>query len=460
MDEKRNNRSVERRLKEALKHDRARIQVGRISHFGLLEMSRQRIRTSVLESSTDKCPHCGGTGHIRSVASVALQVLRMIEETLLRGGTHNLVVRTRSDIAIYVLNHKRAHLRDLEDRFRITVTINADAAIGGQTPFMIERGEQVHSVEQARAIAAAQPVPAPVAEIEEEDELIAEEVEEESEEIAEQAEDADAEGEDADGEEAETAADGGEDAQGSAEGGDGGRRRRRRRRRGRRGEGRDGREGREGGAYTHETTPEHAVAPSEFAGGEETEPGEFEEADGLQGPAEARGDGERGDGERRRRRRGRRGGRRNRRDREGGERIASDMPGEHGEPREQGEHGEQGEQGTIEPELADAVADFGGPPVSHEAVPAAPEASEPPPASADARAEPAEPEAPRRRSTVREAVPFATDEGSASYVAPSAPPAPSPAATEPAPAQDAGEPQDGAAKPRRTGWWGKRVLGG
>ena len=75
MDEKRNNRTVERRLKEALKHDRARIQVGRISHFGLLEMSRQRIRTRVLESSTEKCPECGGTGHVRSVSSVALQSL-------------------------------------------------------------------------------------------------------------------------------------------------------------------------------------------------------------------------------------------------------------------------------------------------------------------------------------------------------------------------------------------------
>src|SRR6202051_4678277 len=140
MDEKRNNRAVERRLKDCLKNDRARIQVGRISHFGLLEMSRQRIRTSVLESLTDKCPHCGGTGHVRAVSSVALQVLRMIEETLLRGGTPNLLVRTRSDIAIYVLNHKRAHLRDLEERFRITITINADPALGGQTPFLIERG--------------------------------------------------------------------------------------------------------------------------------------------------------------------------------------------------------------------------------------------------------------------------------------------------------------------------------
>src|SRR5262244_3963299 len=78
MDEKRNNRAVERRLKECLRHDRARIQVGRISHFGLLEMSRQRIRTSVLESSTEKCSHCGGTGHVRSVSSVALQLLRSL----------------------------------------------------------------------------------------------------------------------------------------------------------------------------------------------------------------------------------------------------------------------------------------------------------------------------------------------------------------------------------------------
>ena len=90
MDEGRNNRTVERRMKDALKHDRARIQVGRISHFGLLEMSRQRIRTSVLESSTEKCPVCGGLGHVRSVSSVALQLLRAIEDTLNKGATHNL----------------------------------------------------------------------------------------------------------------------------------------------------------------------------------------------------------------------------------------------------------------------------------------------------------------------------------------------------------------------------------
>ncbi len=157
MDESRNNRPVERRLKESLKNDRARIQVGRISHFGLMEMSRQRIRSSVLESSTDKCPHCGGTGHVRSVSSVTLHLLRMLEEMLLKGATHNLIVRTRTEVALYVLNHKRAHLRDLESRFQITITVNADATIGAAQPFVIEKGEQVHSVEAAKAIAAQAP---------------------------------------------------------------------------------------------------------------------------------------------------------------------------------------------------------------------------------------------------------------------------------------------------------------
>ncbi|MGD9920502.1 MAG: Rne/Rng family ribonuclease, partial [Pseudorhodoplanes sp.] len=135
MDEGRNNRAVERKLKEALKSDRARIQVGRISHFGLMEMSRQRIRSSVLESSTEVCPHCGGTGHVRAVSSVALQLVRAVEETLLKGATHNLIVRSRSDVAIYVLNHKRAHLRMLEERFKISVAVNVDPSLTGHPSF-------------------------------------------------------------------------------------------------------------------------------------------------------------------------------------------------------------------------------------------------------------------------------------------------------------------------------------
>ncbi len=117
MEENKNNRAVERKLKDCLKNDRARIQVGRISHFGLLEMSRQRIRTGVLESSMTPCPHCHGTGMIRSVESVALHVLRSLEDHLLKGATHNLIVRTTTEAALYILNQKRGHLADLEARF-------------------------------------------------------------------------------------------------------------------------------------------------------------------------------------------------------------------------------------------------------------------------------------------------------------------------------------------------------
>ncbi|WP_035655248.1 ribonuclease E/G, partial [Bradyrhizobium sp. STM 3809] len=156
MDEKRNNRSVERKLSDCLRQDRARIQVGRISHFGLLEMSRQRIRASVLESSTEPCAHCGGTGHVRSVSSVALQLLRSLEEALMKGATHNLVVRTRTEVALYVLNHKRGHLRDLENSFKVSLAVIADPNVSGQQSFIIDRGEQVHTLEAAKALLAAQ----------------------------------------------------------------------------------------------------------------------------------------------------------------------------------------------------------------------------------------------------------------------------------------------------------------
>src|ERR1700747_3043523 len=90
MEESRNNRAVERRMKNALKNDRARIQVGRISHFGLLEMSRQRIRTGVLEGSTVVCPHCMGAGVVRSTSSVALHVLRVLEDALIKSSAHDM----------------------------------------------------------------------------------------------------------------------------------------------------------------------------------------------------------------------------------------------------------------------------------------------------------------------------------------------------------------------------------
>jgi len=132
MEENRNNRAVEKKMKDCLKNDRARIQVGRISHFGLLEMSRQRIRASVLESTMQPCPHCGGTGHIRSESSVALLVVRAIEEFLLKDARHHITVRTPTSTAIYVLNHKRSTLVDLETRFGLTITIEADETVRSQ----------------------------------------------------------------------------------------------------------------------------------------------------------------------------------------------------------------------------------------------------------------------------------------------------------------------------------------
>ncbi|MEP1442057.1 MAG: Rne/Rng family ribonuclease [Hyphomicrobiales bacterium] len=144
MEENRNNRAVERRLKECLRNDRARIQVGRISHFGLLEMSRQRIRASVLESTMEECPHCEGTGYIRDPASVSLHVLRAIEDHLNKGSKHNLVVRTRGSVALYVLNHKRANLMELEERFGLAITFESDESIIGEY-CTISRGERAEA---------------------------------------------------------------------------------------------------------------------------------------------------------------------------------------------------------------------------------------------------------------------------------------------------------------------------
>ena len=141
MDEHRNNRAVERRMKDALKSDRARIQVGRISHFGLLEMSRQRMRTGVLEGSSIVCPHCQGSGHVRSTASIALHVLRLIEEALLRNNNFNLFVKTRAEVALYILNQKRATLTELEQRFGVALSIDADDGLTGTTYHAIECGE-------------------------------------------------------------------------------------------------------------------------------------------------------------------------------------------------------------------------------------------------------------------------------------------------------------------------------
>jgi ribonuclease E len=291
MEENRNNRAVERKLKDCLKHDRARIQVGRISHFGLMEMSRQRIRTGVLESSTEVCPTCGGTGHMRSVSSVALHLLRALEEQLMKSAANDLIVRTRPDTALYLLNHKRAHLRDLEGRFGVVIIVQSDDTLSGQQYFVVEKGGPASGI--ANPTLARPGSEMAIESYNDADDTIEDEAEEaEPEEIS--ADDAE------DGER--------EPAQGEHHG-------RHRRRRGRRGgRGRD-----RGEKPNRDVAPRAETADDETQDGEDT--GEAQAAaDGDEAHEQAHA-GESGGqprdegGERKRRRRGRRGGRRNRRDR-------------------------------------------------------------------------------------------------------------------------------------------------
>lgn len=142
MEEKRNNRAVERRLKDALRFDRARIQLGRISHFGLMEMSRQRLRTGVLEGSTSQCPHCQGTGIIRSTESIALAVLRGLEDAITSGADTSLIATTTPAVALYILNSKRAYVTDMEMRHGFAVTIIGSERIQGAN-FTVERGAAI-----------------------------------------------------------------------------------------------------------------------------------------------------------------------------------------------------------------------------------------------------------------------------------------------------------------------------
>lgn len=129
MDVNRNNSQVERRMKEALKHDRARIQVGRISPFGLLEMSRQRLRPSLIETSSEPCPHCGGTGIRRSTESTALVVLRAIDEEGGNRRASELTVHVPTSVALYILNHKRDALAELQAKYGMLVLLANDDSL-------------------------------------------------------------------------------------------------------------------------------------------------------------------------------------------------------------------------------------------------------------------------------------------------------------------------------------------
>lgn len=129
MEQSRNIRNVERRTKDALEGDRARIQIGRISHFGLLEMSRQRLRPSLLEASSLVCAHCGGTGHVRSTESTSLHVLRAIEEEGIQGRSKEITVYVPTAVALYILNQKRAGLTQIEERYGFSVVLASDDSL-------------------------------------------------------------------------------------------------------------------------------------------------------------------------------------------------------------------------------------------------------------------------------------------------------------------------------------------
>ncbi|MET3790176.1 Rne/Rng family ribonuclease [Aquamicrobium terrae] len=265
MEESRNNRAVEKRLKEHLKNDRARIQVGRISHFGLLEMSRQRIRASVLESTMKPCPHCGGTGHVRSDSSVALMVVRAIEEFLLKDSRHHITVRTPATTALYVLNHKRSTLIELEKRFGVLVTVEADESTASQH-YVISRGA---IAEKPEGFVEIRPQTGFADDDELDDEIIVEEEDVEEAVVAQ-----------------------GDEAQGESQ-----RDRKRRRRRRRRG-GRD----REHGEQTHEAGADSLSEDADETGSDD------DEEDATSESEAAKAD----DAQSKKRRRGKRGGRRSR----------------------------------------------------------------------------------------------------------------------------------------------------
>ncbi len=281
MEEKRNNRTVERRLKEALKLDRARIQVGRISHFGLLEMSRQRLRTGVLEGSTSQCPHCQGTGIIRSVESVALAVLRGLEDAVMAGTRASLTAVTTPTVALYILNKKRAFINAMEDRHGLPIAVEGSEKMQGAN-FSIERGPapaQHHRRPEKTAVNMDWGF------------------EDEDTDIQDEAEEIDAEAD-------------ARDERSSRSDRDGDGRRRRRRRRGRRGE-RDDRES------LADNAPDDVDAHEQRARSDDADSGDDDTSDdaaAARADHDDSSDANNGDdgNQRRRRRRGRRGGRRNR----------------------------------------------------------------------------------------------------------------------------------------------------
>ena len=163
-------RKVEKAMKEALKNDRARIQVGRISSFGLMEMSRQRLRTGVLEASTRPCAHCDGTGLMRTAASAGLSALRILEDEAARGRGERICLRAGREAAVYVLNKKRAELADIEQRYGVMIEVLIDESFEGARMTVESSGPRPVAAPRAAAPMVEEADEAELDEIEAEDE--------------------------------------------------------------------------------------------------------------------------------------------------------------------------------------------------------------------------------------------------------------------------------------------------
>ena len=318
MDYSNNVRKVEKAMKDALKNDRARIQVGRISSFGLMEMSRQRLRTGVLEATTRSCPHCDGTGLVRTASSAGLSALRLIEDEAAKGRGTLIRLAASTEAAIYLLNEKRADLVEIEQRFGVTVEV---------VPEGEDEGAKM-SVSSAGPRPSQAPKFEPIIDDDEDEDLPEDDFEEEEEER-----------------EAPQRRGSGERSEASESEDDAARRKKRRRRRGGRNRSRGDRED---GIESESDEAEDNTENTD--NGEDTD-------DRSDAPAGESGDDGAADAEGRPKKRRRRGGRgRKRRSDEGGEGEGADGEGGDGEAQTAGTEGEDDGLTVVEAETVEAEA--------------------------------------------------------------------------------------------------------
>ncbi len=411
MEESRNQHAVERRMKEAMKSDRARIQIGRISHFGLMELSRQRLRPSLFETSTMVCPHCKGNGFIRSIESTALHILRAIEEEGMRNRSAEISIKVAAGVALYILNQMRERLADIEARYGFRVFLESDESLVPPDHKLDKTRPKTAEERQAFQDGLSQLKPI---EIEDEPDIEDEEDDDEAEaEVQTTARDS--------GRKPEPQSDEDDDSPAG--------RRRRRRRGGRRRGGAD--RGTESDGSQDEPLPQTQTTSSEDddEDGEETT-----NQDGARAESDDDEDGQ----QRKRRRRGRRGGRRRSRrrdDEQGGENQDGESQ-DSGEIEGSGDDASTDKPHTIEPQVAADAA---------EAAPletAAAEASAPEAVAAlvaeitqehEAEPVPEKPKRPRRRTKkvieAEAAEAKAAEEAAAAEAAATAEPAPEQAIT-------------------------------